>query len=366
MAGMGRQAPWRIVATSPGTEWEIEAATVAAAGDFATFAAAPCQTAEAFIVAGATADGIIAGNEPYTRRILAESTRVKVISRPAVGYDQIDVAAATEAGIAVAHVPDYCTDEVSDHALALLLALHRRVPWLNAAIMRGGWTQGPAYGGGRPAAFHAGETPGPTRPLRDQTLGIVGFGRIGRRVAEKARGFGLRLLATDPALGTAAGEPYGVALTDLDTLLATADFVTLHCPLNAATAGLIGAAQLARMRPTAFLINTARGPIVEEAPLVAALRGGHLAGAALDVTMPEPPPPDSPLLGLPNLLLTPHSAYYSEQARAAVRRRAVEQILAVLRGEQPPGIANPTVFEQGRLRALRDRGVVRDDRPFRA
>jgi len=146
-----------------------------------------------------------------------------------------------------------------------------------------------------------------------------------------------------------------VTMTDLDTLLATADFVTIHCPLNAGTVGLLGAAQLARMRPTAFLINTARGSIVEEAPLVAALRGGHLAGAALDVTTPEPPPPDSPLLGLPNLLLTPHSAYYSEQARAAVRRRAVEQILAVLRGEQPTGIANPTVFEQERLRALRDR-----------
>lgn len=138
IAGRGRQTPWRIVATSPGAEWEIEAATVAVAGGFATFAAVPCQTAEEFIAAGAIADGIIAGNAPYTGRILAASTRVKVISRPAVGYDQIDVAAATAAGIAVAHVPDYCTDEVSDHALALLLALHRRVPWLNAAIMGGG------------------------------------------------------------------------------------------------------------------------------------------------------------------------------------------------------------------------------------
>ena len=143
-------------------------------------------------------------------------------------------------------------------------------------------------------------------------------------------------------------------MTDLDTLLATADIVTIHCPLNAGTTGLIGAAQLARMKPTAFLINTARGPLVEEAPLVAALWDERLAGAALDVTMPESPPPDSPLLGLPNLLLPPHSAYYSEQARAEVRRRAVEQILAVLRGEQPQGNANPTVFEGDRLRTLRD------------
>lgn len=150
---MGRQAPWRIVATSPGAGREVAAATVAAARGSATFVAAPCQTA----------DGIIAGNEPTTRRILAESTRVKVISRPTVGYDQIAVVAATEAGIAVAHVPDYCTDEVSEHAPALLLALHRRVPWLSAAIMRGDRTQGLALWGGRPAAFCVGETPGPTR-----------------------------------------------------------------------------------------------------------------------------------------------------------------------------------------------------------
>ncbi len=129
---MGRQTPWQIVATSPGAEWEIEAATVAAAGGFATFATVPCQTAEEFITAGSTGDGIIAGNEPYIDRILAASTRVKVISCPAVGHDQIDVAAANAAGIAVAHVPDYCTDEVSDHAL--VLALQRRVPWPNAAI----------------------------------------------------------------------------------------------------------------------------------------------------------------------------------------------------------------------------------------
>jgi D-3-phosphoglycerate dehydrogenase len=274
-----------------------------------------------------------------------------VISRPAVGFDQVDIAAAAELGIVVTHVPDYCTDEVSDHAMSLLLALHRRVPWLNAAIMGGGWSSAPVYGGDRPASFHAGEVPGPPRQLRGQTLGIVGFGRIGRIMAEKARGFGLNILAHDPYLPANAGATLGVTMTTLDTLLTESDLVTIHCLLNAETTGLIGAAQFARMKPHALLVNTARGPIVDQAALVDALRGGQIAAAALDVTEPEPPTADSPLLGLPNLLLTPHSAYYSDRSRAEVRRRGIEHAIAVLRGERPTFVANPAVFALGRLRA---------------
>ena len=348
---MSRQGPWRIVATSAGSNFDIEATAVEAAGGEAEFAVIPCQTAEELIAVGQQADGIIAGNESYTRRVLEGSDRVKVISRPAVGFDQVDIAAAAEQGIVVTHVPDYCTDEVSDHAMALLLALHRRIPWLNGAIMAGGWAQAPIYGGDRPASFHAGEVPGPSRQLRGQTLGIVGFGRIGRRVAEKARGFGLRLLAHDPYLPEDAGQSFEVTMTDLDQLLAESDLLTIHCFLNAETNGLFGTAQFARMKPTAVLVNTARGPIVDQGALVAALREGQIAAAALDVTEPEPPAADSPLLGLPNLLLTPHSAYYSDRSRAEVRRRGVEHALAVLRGERPSFVANPTVFENGRLRA---------------
>ena len=340
----GRHTPWRILATSAALNWEIEEAAIRATDGEAEFVATACDTEEELIAAANEADAIYAGNEPYPRRILEQFRRVKVISRPAVGFDQIDIAAATELGIVVTHVPDYCIDEVSDHALALLLALHRRIPWLNAAIMAGQWAQGPIYGGDRPASFHAGEVPGPARQLRDQTLGIIGFGRIGRRVAEKARGFGLRLLAYDPHLPISVGEDYGVTLTDLDHLLAASDLVTIHCLLNAETHHLIGAAQLARMKPTAALVNTARGPIVDLVALVAALREGGIAAAALDVTDPEPPAADSPLLTLPNLLLTPHSAYYSDRSRAEVRRRGVEHALAVLRGERPAFVANPAVF----------------------
>ena len=337
---------WRIVATNPGLDWAIEEAASAAAGDV-EFVVRPCQSEEDLIAVGQEADGILAGNEVYNRRVLGAFRRVKVISRPAVGYDQVDTAAATEFGIVVTHVPDYCTDEVSDHAMALILALHRRVPWLDGAIKAGRWGQGVSYGGNRPASSHAGEYPGPRTQLRGQTLGIVGFGRIGRQVAEKARGFGLRVIAADPYLPTDAGEPYGVALTDLDTLLAESDFVTIHCLLNAATTGLIGERQLALMKPTAFLVNTARGPIVDFPALVAALQQGQIAGAALDVTDPEPPGTDHPLLSLPNVLLTPHSAYYSDRSRDEVRRRGIEHAVAVLRGERPPFIANPAVLARG-------------------
>jgi D-3-phosphoglycerate dehydrogenase / 2-oxoglutarate reductase len=337
--------PYRIVATSAGQHWDIEVA--AARAGRVEFSVLACHTEADLIAAGQEADAILAGNESFTRRVIEGfSHRVRVISRPAVGYDQVDVAAATARGIVVTHVPDYCTDEVSDHAFALLLALHRRVSWLNAAIKAGRWGQATVYGGDRPAAFHAGEVPGPLLPLRGQTLGIIGFGRIGQRLAEKARGFGLRLLATDPFVAPAVGEPLGVTLTDLNTLLHEADFVSIHCLLNAGTQGLIGAPQLALMKPTAQLVNTARGPIVDLTALTATLQKGQLAAAALDVTEPEPLPTDHPLMTLPNVLLTPHSAYYSDRSRAEVRRRGVENALAVLRGATPNHAANPEVLAQ--------------------
>ena len=340
----------RIVATSPGSDWGLEEETVrSAGGGKIAFASVPAVTEDELIAAGREADAILAGNERFTPRVLEEygrAGRVRAISRPAVGFDQVDTDAATAAGVIVLHVPDYCTDEVSDHAMSLLLALHRRVVPLDAAVKAGRWDRGPGYAGARPASYHAGEVPGPARPLRGQTLGIIGFGRIGRRVAEKARGFGLRLLAHDPYVAPDTGEPYGVELTDLDRLLRESDLVTIHCLLNAGTRGLIGAAQFALMKPTALLVNTARGPIVRADDLVTALREGRLAAAALDVTDPEPPDPAASLLSLPNLLVTPHTAYYSGHSRAEVRRRGVEHLLAVLDGRWPEHVANPAVRDR--------------------
>ena len=338
---------FRIVATSHGSNWELEEQVVNSHDD-AEFIVVPCTTEDELIAAGRGADAILAGNERFTRRVMEayRESGVRIISKPSVGFDQIDVEAAADNGIIVTHVPDYCTDEVSDHALALLLALHRRVSWLDAAIKRGQWERGPGYAGARPAGFHAGEVPGPALPLRGQTLGIVGFGRIGRRVAEKARGFGLRLVAHDPYVEPSAGAPYDVQLVGLDDLLRQSDFVTIHCLLNAETRGRLGAAQFALMKPTAALVNTARGPIVVFEELVHALQSGVIAAAALDVTDPEPPPPGHPVLALPNVILTPHSAYYSARSRAEVRRRGVEHIFEVLHGRWPPHVANPAVMDR--------------------
>lgn len=274
--------------------------------------------------------------------LLDAAPSLRAVAVLAVGTDSVDLAACRAHGVKVGNTPDVLTDATADLTLALILAAARRLPEASAAVRAGAWRTW------EPAAFLGLE-------LRGATLGIVGFGRIGRRVAEKARGFGLRLLACDPFLSPDAGTPYGATLVELDALLREADFVSLHCPLDAGTRGLIGAAQLARMKPTGALINTARGPLVDTAALVAALADGALAAAALDVTDPEPPPPEHPLLALPNLLLTPHSAYYSDRARAEVRRRAVEHALGVLRGRWPEGhVANPAVRE--RLAALREAG----------
>ena len=343
-----QKPPFRIVATSHGQNWRLEEDVACAAG--AEFVPIPCTTEDALIAAGRGADAILAGNQRFTRRVLEEYARVRVISRPAVGFDQIDIDAATERGIVVAHVPDYCTEEVSDHTIALLLALHRRVPWLDRAVKAGKWDRAAGSGGDRSPAYHAGEVPGPAAPLPGQALGIVGFGRIGRRVAEKARAFGLRLLAHDPYVEPEVGEAHGVTLTGLDDLLRQSDFVSLHCFLNPGTRGLLGAAHFALMKPTAALVNTARGAVLVTDDLVAALREGVIAAAALDVTDPEPPGPDHPLLTLPNVILTPHSAYYSDRSRVEVRRRGVENALAVLQGRLPDHVANPAVLERVRDR----------------
>jgi len=343
-----QQRRLRIVATSAGHSWDLEERVVRASGD-AEFASIPCATEDDLIRAARGADAILASVAPFTRRVLESFQTVRVVSCPSVGFNQVDVDAATDCGIVVTHVPDYCTDEVSDHAMALLLALHRRVPWLDRALKAGQWRRGPEAGGARSASYHAGEEPGPAAQLRGQTLGIIGFGRIGRRVAEKARGFGLRLVASDPNVAPEEARPYGVELVGLEDLLRQADFVTVNCLLNAGTRGLLGAAQFALMKPTARLVNTARGPIVVMADLVHALQEGVIAAAALDVTDPEPPPPDHPLLRLPNVILPPHSAYYSERSRAEVRRRGVENALEVLHGRWPVQVANPEV--RGRVAA---------------
>jgi D-3-phosphoglycerate dehydrogenase / 2-oxoglutarate reductase len=282
----------------------------------------------------ATAEVIVLSWAPFTRETLSRLPRLRALVRYGIGVDMIDVDAATELGIQVCNTARYCLDEVSTQAIALLLLLNRGLYPQLAQVRAGGW---------KPP-----ELPSPRR-LAGQCLGLVGFGNIGRRVAAKARGLGLEVVAHDPYLaGHTLAE--GIPLLPLDNVLRRADYLSLHCPLNASTRHLIGAHELALMRPGAFLINTARGGIVDQAALVDALRGHQIAGAALDVTDPEPLPPDDPLRGLENVVITPHTAHASVEALDECRRTVVEHALTALAGGVPGDLVNRSVLDRAEWR----------------
>ncbi len=274
--------------------------------------------------------------------VLDREPQLKVISNLAVGYDNVDVPAATARGVAVCNTPGVLTETTADFAWALLMAAARRIVEGVDFVRDGKWT-----------------TWGPTlllgRDLTGATLGIVGFGRIGREVAKRARGFEMTVLAYDPVADEAAARELGVTYRALDDLLREADFVTLHVALSPETERLIGARELGLMKAEAVLVNAARGPVVDTDALVAALRGGEIGGAALDVTDPEPLPADHPLVSLPNAVVVPHMASASVATRDRMAETAARNVLAVLRGERPPGIVNPEVLERRGTSAGRGR-----------
>jgi D-3-phosphoglycerate dehydrogenase len=294
----------------------------------------PQVQAEAEVIREAReADALICQYAPMTARVLDGLPRLRVIAKYGVGYDTVDVAAATARGIIVANVPDYCIEEVSDHALALLLSLWRGVPLYDRSVRAGQWNA---------------ELKKPMRRLAGCTLGIVGMGRIGSRLAQKALGVGLRVIGCDPYL---AQWPAGVRAVGLDELLRTADAVSLNVLLNAETRHMIGESRLRQMKPEAILVNTARGAVVDTAALCTALREGWIAGAAVDVTETEPLLTDSPLYAFPNVIVTPHAAWYSQESVPELKRRAAGNVLAALRGERPRTPVNPEVFATQAFRA---------------
>ncbi len=274
------------------------------------------------------ADGVIAGGELYTPRVLAAVPRLKVISRWGIGVDAVDLAAATENGIVVTNTPYLTTPGVADLTFGLLLSVARRIPECDRLVRAGGWQE--MYGA----------------DVWQQCLGLVGFGSIGQAVAHRARGFDMRVLAYDIAPNRQAAAELGVELTDLDTLLREADFVSLHCSATPENRGMIGRRELALMKPTAFLINAARGSLVDEPALVEALRNRTIAGAALDVHASEPPPPTYPLRELDNCVMTPHTASMTPRVIAHVSRQAVANLLAVLHGQRPEYVVNPEVYDR--------------------
>jgi D-3-phosphoglycerate dehydrogenase len=279
---------------------------------------------EAYATIGA-ADALMVTTHRVPAELIGAMERCRVISRAGTGLDAIDIPAATDRGIWVAYVPDYSVDEVSSHAIALLLAHARGIPQLIEAARAGNWTS---------------QSIMPRRRLRGQTLGIFGFGRIGQMVAAKASGLGMEVQAHDRFLSDEQVAAAGARPVDWETLLGTSDYLTLHTPLTGETRAVIDAQALAQMKPTAVLINTARGPLIDEAALDQALRDGQIAAAALDVLSVEPPPADHPLFTNPRVMITPHSAWYSEDANYDVRVRAAEEVVRVLRGERPRCPAN--------------------------
>jgi D-3-phosphoglycerate dehydrogenase len=282
------------------------------------------QEADAFVFSGG-----------FPGAELAKAPKCKIIARDGVGYDSVDLGAATTQGVWVTIIPDALVEDVADTAMMLLLAANRRLSYLDASTREGRW---------REAATDL--FAHPPRKLNAATLGLVGFGRIGRAVAQRARGFGMTVIVADPVATADQAASAGAELVPLDRLLGRADFVSIHVPLLESTRHLIGAPELAKMRPSAVLVNTSRGPVVDEAALIAALQEGRLRAAGLDVFEKEPVDPANPLLAMKNVVVTPHIASISDVSNVERRREAAAEVRRVLSGQEPrrEAVANREMF----------------------
>jgi D-3-phosphoglycerate dehydrogenase / 2-oxoglutarate reductase len=281
---------------------------------------AKSSSAEDIVAVARDADAVLVTYAKLPGDLLHQLRRCKAIGRFGLGVDNIDIKAAAALGITVTYVPDYCLHEVSDHAMALILALARKVVLSNTVVQAGRWEM--------PAVA-------PLHRIAGQTLGLLGFGNIPRQVAPKAMAFGMKVVAYDPYVAEQSVRGLGVELVSLDRLLEISDVISVHAPLTPQTRGLLDAAAFGKMKKGAYLVNTARGPLIDEAALIAALDSGHLGGAALDVVAAEPLAPDSKLLHRPNVILTPHTAFYSVEALEELQTKCASDVARVLTGEKP-------------------------------
>jgi D-3-phosphoglycerate dehydrogenase len=284
-----------------------------------TYRMSKSVNAEDIIAVVKDADAILVTYAKLTRDVLMQLTRCRAIGRFGLGVDNIDLPTAKEKGIAVNYVPDYCIREVSDHAMALLLALIRKIPLSNKLVQSGRWEM--------PAVV-------PIRRIEGTVLGLIGFGHIPRLVAPKAQAFGMKVIAHDPFAKPDAFKAAAVESVDLDTLLKTSDYVSVHAPLLQQTRGMLNAAAFGEMKKGAYIVNTARGPLIDEPALVAALDSGQVGGAGLDVVATEPLAKDSPLLGRDNVIVSPHTAFYSIEALNELQTKCATDVARVLSGEK--------------------------------
>jgi len=305
-----------------------------------------CTTEDELISACSEADAVIAvgiritPGYVFSPKVIENLNKCRLIALTSIGYDNVDIAAATEKGVCVANVPYYCLEEVSDHAMALILACARKFYQLFPDIKSGKWSTQAEY----LSALK------PLHRISGQTLGLLGFGNIARTLVPKAKAFGFRIIAYAPHVPKILFKTFKVKSVELDQLLKESDFVSMHTALTPETKHMMGLQQFKKMKPTAYFINTARGELVDERALYTALSEGLIAGAGLDVLEPEPPSPDNPLFKLNNVLITGHFAYYSEESREELFMRPWEEVARVLQGEWPHGLVNPQVKERFRVK----------------
>lgn len=323
------QLPRHATAQSLAERYALELEALAPVAEIVEVDAA---TSEAFAEAAKDADALITSwGIRIDETIISRLEKCVVVGVGSVGVDMVDVNAATRAGIVVTNVPDVFIEEVADHAMMLLLAAARRVRIMERIIDDGDWYQGRA-------------TLNQVPRLMGQTLGLLAFGNVARCTARRAKGFGMQVIAHDPFVSELAISEAGVEPVSFGELLTRSDYLSIHAPLNAETRHLVDAAALKMMKPTAVIVNTARGPIIHEADLIEALREGRIAAAGLDVLEQEPPQPDNPLLGMDNVILTPHVASATTRMRPETRRRVGREVALVLSGRWPMSCVNPTVL----------------------
>jgi D-3-phosphoglycerate dehydrogenase len=281
------------------------------------------------------ADGLIIVESPVSRQAMEKMGRLKVVLRTGVGVDVVDVDAATDLGIAVVYIPDLWIREVANHAMALMLACNRRLLLHDFRLRAGGWT---------PTAL-------PVGSIHGETVGILGLGRIGSAFAARAAAFEMEVIAYDPYVSADVFARAGAESVSFDELLRRSDYISIHSPKTDETTHIIDEPALRRMKPSAYLINTSRGPVVDQPALVKALSEGWIAGAGIDVFEVEPPEENEPLLKMDNVIVTPHSAFYSDAAAQQVPGRCGEEIARVLTGRMPMNLYNPAVLDKLPLKA---------------
>ena len=309
-----------------------ERAVIEAGG--AELVIAPDSDEDTLIELARDSDAIMTCFAKVTEKVVRAAENCLVVSRYGVGTDNIAVDVATELGIIVTYVPDYCVDEVSDHVLGMMLAWNRRIVMHNTDTKMNGW-------GNAGLGFRI-------MRLRGKRLGVVGFGRIGRAVADKARAFGMEVIASDPFVTAEQMAEVGVVKAETPELLSQCEFVTLHSPLIPETQDMISVEEFGQMRSDAFLINCARGGLVDEEALYSALTSGAIAGAGLDVLVDLQPPLDHRIIQLDNVIVTPHTAFFSQEATLELEERAAEAVIDVFKGRTPANVFNKSVLESSR------------------